>query len=302
MPRKIIQNLIVLLSILSSFCVYGCATALIGAGAAASGVTYSYFTGKLTKTYESEYHETVQAARNTLETLKIPITDTIADGLKTEFNAKRADETPVAIEIVLIDQKSTEVSVRTGSVGIWDRRVSEQIHGYISEALTQKMADDEKPPADSVEADTEPTTDEVVQPEIIEEDLAKDSKRAPVQAALPGDQIFPDSENVIFFERDSNALTGTATEKLDRIYEILTNNPAAELMLNGYSDSYGAPSYNQRISEIRADAVKSYLVGKGIEPSRIMAMGHGAQKFIAPNKTAEGRRMNRRVEIKLITP
>lgn len=56
------------------------------------------------------------------------------------------------------------------------------------------------------------------------------------------------------------------------------------------------------ISENRADAVKSYLIGKGIEPSRIMAMGHGAQKFIASNKTAEGRRMNRRVEIKLITP
>lgn len=237
MTRKIIQNLIVLLSILSFFCVYGCATALIGTGAAAGGVTYSYFTGKLTKTYEFEYHETVQAARNTLETLNIPITDTIADGLKTEFKAKRSDETPVAIEIVLIDQESTEVSVRTGSVGIWDRRVSEQIHGYISEALTQKMADDEKPPADSVEADTEPTTDEVVQSEIIEEDLAKDSKPAPVQAATPADQIFPDSENVIFFERDSNALTGTATEKLDRIYEILTNNPAAELILNGYSDS-----------------------------------------------------------------
>jgi OOP family OmpA-OmpF porin len=56
------------------------------------------------------------------------------------------------------------------------------------------------------------------------------------------------------------------------------------------------------ISEIRANAVKSYLVGKGIQPSRIMALGHGAQKFIASNKTAEGRRMNRRVEIELITP
>ena len=71
-------------------------------------------------------------------------------------------------------------------------------------------------------------------------------------------------------------------------------------MLNGYSDSIGDPSYNQTISEVRADVVKSYLVGKGIEPSRIMAMGHGAQRFIASNKTAEGRRMNRRVEIEII--
>jgi outer membrane protein OmpA-like peptidoglycan-associated protein len=56
------------------------------------------------------------------------------------------------------------------------------------------------------------------------------------------------------------------------------------------------------ISEIRANAVKSYLVGKGIQPSRIMAFGNGAQKFIASNKSVEGRQLNRRVEIELITP
>jgi OOP family OmpA-OmpF porin len=56
------------------------------------------------------------------------------------------------------------------------------------------------------------------------------------------------------------------------------------------------------ISEIRANAVKSYLVGKGVEPSRIIAFGHGSQKSIASNKSADGRRLNRRVEIELINP
>jgi OOP family OmpA-OmpF porin len=56
------------------------------------------------------------------------------------------------------------------------------------------------------------------------------------------------------------------------------------------------------VSEIRALSVKSYLSGKGIKPSRMMAFGHGAQKFIASNKSAEGRRLNRRVEIELIIP
>ena len=111
-----------------------------------------------------------------------------------------------------------------------------------------------------------------------------------------------DSAFYIFFEQNSNELSPKAIEKLDRIYEILANNSAAKLTLNGYSDSIGAPSYNQMVSEIRAYSVKSYLSGKGIKPSRMMAFGHGAQKFIASNKSAEERRLNRRVEIELIIP
>jgi outer membrane protein OmpA-like peptidoglycan-associated protein len=316
MMRKIIQNLIVLLSVLSFFGVYGCATALIGAGAAAGAGTYSYFSGKMTKTYESEYHEAVRASRDTLEKLEIPIAATIADGLKTEFKAKRTDETPVAIEIVSIDREHTEVSVRTGSVGIWDRRVSEQIQGYIGEALGYKIADDKRSLDDSAKAEAQSTRGEGVHPPIVEEDLDDTSSQEDVSAQSSADhglqaqwqksakayEVRLDSPNVIFFKQNSNELSNPAILKLDRIYDILTNNLAAELMLNGYSDSIGAPSYNQMVSEIRANAVKSYLVGKGIQPSRIMALGHGAQRFIGSNKTSEGRRMNRRVEIELITP
>ncbi len=113
---------------------------------------------------------------------------------------------------------------------------------------------------------------------------------------------FADSAFYIFFEQNSNVLSPKAIEKLDRIYEILANNSAAKLTLNGYTDSIGTPSYNQMVSEIRAYSIKSYLSGKGIKPSRMMAFGHGAQKFIASNKSAEGRRLNRRVEIELIIP
>jgi outer membrane protein OmpA-like peptidoglycan-associated protein len=74
------------------------------------------------------------------------------------------------------------------------------------------------------------------------------------------------------------------------------------LKLNGYTDSIGTPSYNQIVSEIRAFSVKSYLSGKEIKPSRMITFGHGAQKYIASNKSAEGRYLNRRVEIELIIP
>jgi outer membrane protein OmpA-like peptidoglycan-associated protein len=293
MMRKKIQHLIVLISILSFFGVYGCAVAVIGIGAAGAGAL-AYFNGKLTKTYESEYHDTIRAGGDTLERLNIPVTEIIADELKTEIKAERPDGTPVAIEVIRMDREQTQVSVRTGSLGVWDRRVSEQIHGFINEALGQKIADEQK--------SAEGMAPEAVQPGILVEDLAEDSAPASAHVASSTEQMLPASALVIFFEQNSNGLSAAAIQKLNRISEILINNPATELQLNGYSDSIGAPSYNLMISEIRANAVKSYLIGKGIEPSRILAMGHGAQKFIASNKSAEGRRLNRRVEIELIRP
>jgi len=281
------------LSILSFFGIYGCAVAVIGIGAAGAGAL-AYFNGRLIKTYESEYHDTIRAGGDTLERLNIPVTEIIADELKTEINAERPDGTPVAIEVIRMDPEHTQVSVRTGSLGVWDRRVSEQIHVFINETLSQKIADEQK--------SAEGVAPEAVQPGILEEDLAEDSTPASAQVASSSEQMLPASAFVIFFEQNSNALSAAAVQKLNRISEILKNNPAAELELNGYSDSIGAPSYNLMISEIRVNAVKSYLIDKGIQPSRILAMGHGAQKFIASNKSAAGRRLNRRVEIELIHP
>ncbi len=106
----------------------------------------------------------------------------------------------------------------------------------------------------------------------------------------------------IFFEENSNELTTKALEKLDQIYTILKITPDAKVALNGYSDSIGPPALNRMVSEVRANSVKSYLSGKGIKPSRMMAMGHGSQKFLARNDSSEGRRFNRRVEIELIIP
>ena len=315
MMKQKILNLNVFLSLLCFFGLYGCALALIGIGAAGAGA-FAYFNGKLTKTYESEYHDTVRASSATLEELKIPISETLADELKTEIKAKRPDDTPVAIEVVRIDREHTQVSVRTGSLGVWDKRVSEQIHSYINEVLNRSTIDDEKSSENLAQDDIEPSIGEVVETEIIEEDLDDNSveETAPTEsiANLDGQaqekkppklaEMLVDSALMIFFEQNSNDLSEKAIEKLDRIFEILIKNPNTEITLNGYSDSTGSASYNEMISEIRANAVKSYLVGKGVEPSRILAFGHGSQKTIASNRTADGRRLNRRVEIELVNP
>jgi outer membrane protein OmpA-like peptidoglycan-associated protein len=308
-------NLYVWLSLLSFILLYGCAVAVVGIGAAGAGA-FAYLNGKLTKTYESEYHETIRASRVTLQELKIPVSETIADELKTDIKAERPDGTPVTIEVVRIDPTHTKVSVRTGSLGVWDRRVSEQIQGYIGEALGQKAAADKTPSERTVPEDLQATPGEKAEPAIIEENLAGGSKITGSQAATPigpagqefekkpseAAHMLADSVFVIFFEQNSNELSQKAMEKLDRVFEILKRNSEAAITINGYSDSLGSASYNNMISEIRANAVKNYLIAKGVAPARMTAFGHGSQKFIGSNKTEQGRQLNRRVEIELNNP
>jgi outer membrane protein OmpA-like peptidoglycan-associated protein len=247
--------------------------------------------GNLTKTYESGYHHTVQASSDTLANLKIPVTEKMADELKTVMNAKRFDGTPVTIEVVRINQNLTEVSVRTGKGVLLDKRVSTQIHGFISENLIQQTTQG------ITEEDLDGDTDqEIISAKSTSEYDDQIQARSPQKLA----GIYTDSIFIIYFNQDSNELTQKAKEKLDRVAEIILKNPKIEITLNGYTDSIGEPSYNQIVSENRANGVKIYLTGKGVDPSKIKAIGYGPQNFLANNKTKEGRRFNRRVEIELI--
>ena len=248
------------------------------------------FQGNLTKSYESEYHNTVKASSDTLKKLEIPVTEKLSDGLKTVLNAKRFDGTPVTIEVMRVNQNRTEVLVRTGKGFVLDKTVSTQIHEFIGESLTQQT----KPGITEKDLDDGSTQKTIAVESIKTPDDKIQNDHSPKLTEILTDSVF-----IIFFNKDSNELTEKAKEKLDRIVEIITKNPKAEITLNGYTDSFGSPSYNIFFSESRANKVKVYLTEKGIDPSKIKAIGHGAQKFLASNKTKEGRRFNRRVEIEL---
>jgi general secretion pathway protein A len=72
-----------------------------------------------------------------------------------------------------------------------------------------------------------------------------------------------------------------------------------EIIIEGYSDAIGNASYNIKVSQFRANIVKSYFVGKGCNPLKIKTVGMGPKNPIASNSTAKGRQLNRRVEITL---
>ena len=71
------------------------------------------------------------------------------------------------------------------------------------------------------------------------------------------------------------------------------------MIIKGHTDSQGDDRYNQKLSEERADTVRSYLVSEGVSASRITAIGFGSKMPVATNATAGGRQQNRRVEIEI---
>jgi outer membrane protein OmpA-like peptidoglycan-associated protein len=88
----------------------------------------------------------------------------------------------------------------------------------------------------------------------------------------------------------------SAHETLDHVAKLMTDNNAS-LKLGGYADNKGGYVYNWKLSKVRADAVKAYLVSKGADSSRIAATEFGYTHPIASNATPTGRKKNRRVEI-----
>jgi len=129
MARKIL----LLLGLFCSLITAGCA-AVVGGAVAGAGV-YSYMNGQLTRSYQAPFDKTNQVCTETLKSLKIAITDETSDGINATITGKRTDGTPVTVETVMIEPEITEVSVRSGVVGIWDKKVSELIHASIAQRL-----------------------------------------------------------------------------------------------------------------------------------------------------------------------
>lgn len=102
----------------------------------------------------------------------------------------------------------------------------------------------------------------------------------------------------LFFETGSDKLKVASLTLLDELVKILNKYEAASLSIEGHTDSDGSDAFNQTLSQKRTESVKKYLVGKGINASRLTATGFGETKPVADNKTSLGKAKNRRVELK----
>ncbi len=99
------------------------------------------------------------------------------------------------------------------------------------------------------------------------------------------------------FEFDSDRLTPEAKTILNDVGTTLQSYPSVAVDLEGHTDNIGTDAYNQGLSERRANAVKTYLVGRGLDGKRMTPVGYGKTQPIATNDTEEGRDENRRVEL-----
>jgi outer membrane protein OmpA-like peptidoglycan-associated protein len=106
--------------------------------------------------------------------------------------------------------------------------------------------------------------------------------------------------NHILFETGKSVLTANSYTELDRLYNILMDDPQIRIEISGHTDKTGSEPLNFKLSEARAKTVVDYLVRKGIDQSRLEYKGFGSLQPIADNATAAGRTKNRRVEFKIL--
>lgn len=131
--------------------------------------------------------------------------------------------------------------------------------------------------------------------------------QAPVNTAPVVVQLTQEEQEIINkvfknlqFETGKAIIKESSYASLDELAGLLQKKPSFKLKIDGHTDNTGSASLNKTLSKKRAEAARTYLIGKGVDGSRIMPNGYGKDRPVAPNTTAEGRAQNRRVEFTII--
>ena len=106
--------------------------------------------------------------------------------------------------------------------------------------------------------------------------------------------------NEVYFQRATSDLLEESFSELDRVVDMMEENPTVKIELSGHTDNQGSSKLNLKLSQERVEKVKQYLTEHGIEGKRIKGKGYGGTKPVASNASEETRKLNRRVEIKIL--
>ena len=143
--------------------------------------------------------------------------------------------------------------------------------------------------------------------------IPDDRDRCPAQAGIPPDgcpkkytlvEVKKDRIEIkqqVHFQSGKHRILPDSFGLLDQVVAVLKDNPAMRISIEGHTDSVGTEAFNMRLSQKRAEAVRAYLMQKGIAPDRLEAIGYGPTRPIASNKTAMGRGQNRRTEFRIVS-
>lgn len=112
-------------------------------------------------------------------------------------------------------------------------------------------------------------------------------------------RLFQQALSGVKFESGKATLKSSSYSILNNVVKVMKDNPSYDLEIHGHTDSQGDNNKNFTLSQNRANSVKRYLEGKGVDASRLKASGHGEDNPIADNATSAGRAKNRRVEFKV---
>jgi outer membrane protein OmpA-like peptidoglycan-associated protein len=176
---------------------------------------------------------------------------------------------------------------------------AQQAQQQLTQQVQQSQADAEKArqAAQAAQAELEKTREELARKDAEARQLRMQQELARIAATKAESRGIVVTLPGIFFDPGKSTLKPGAKKTLDRIAEQLTGDSAIKVSVEGHTDSVGKAEKNLELSQKRAEAVRQFLISKGVPETQIIAVGKGETEPIATNKTVAGRQQNRRVEL-----
>jgi len=241
----------------------------------------------------------------------VPKTTNLLDQTRSEFQA--AQSNPSVVNFAPLELKQASDALDQANAAAKDQQSPEQIDrlAYLAKqkiALSQEVA--LKKAAQTDVANSGQKRDQILLAQRTQEAnqskqvaLGSQAYAAQLEAELAGLSAKRTARGMVItlndmlFATDRTRLSPEGTQTVQKLADIMKNNPSLTVQVEGYTDSTGSNAHNQKLSENRANTVRSALLSMDIASERVAMHGYGEAYPVVSNRTAHNRQLNRRVEI-----